>query len=97
MFRWEKAWEKELKRKAEEYFPGKTQEEINQVYQEFFEEFDALRNEKERDMNAILDCLKRYEKVLELCDLRPELQDGRWSDYRNSIEYMLKHGDSLDS
>lgn len=87
---------KKAEERVRELMPGKTLEDVSKMYEEFYDEFEALKNVRKPDWEKILICLDKYKDVLEIADMFPEIGTETWASYRGAVAFMLEHKDFLN-
>lgn len=71
-----------------ELMPGKTLEDVSEMYRQFYRELLELRKDPDESIEDILACMDRYANVLEIADIFPEPGKDTWSDYRIGLTIL---------
>lgn len=86
---------KKAEKRVQELMPGKTLDEVSKIYEQFYDEFMALRDSRESNYEEMIACMDKYKDVLEIADIFPEAGAEAWASYRSAIQFMIDHGDEL--
>lgn len=75
-------------KRIEELMPGKTLDEVSEIYRQFYNELEELKAGPDNMLDDIIACLDKYEEVLAIADIFPELGKDSWADYRSGLECL---------
>lgn len=85
-----KARRRKADKLIDKLMPGKTFEEVCRLYEQFYDEWEAIQHDEKHSLEDLLDCLERYKNVLVISDLFPEEGKESWGSYRKSVEYLME-------
>ncbi len=80
-------------KRVEELMPGKTLEDVSEMYQQFHRELAHIREFQNNDYEAVLACMDKYRDVLEIIDMFPEEGLDSWASYRDAIQFLVENDD----